>query len=418
MQMISKVNFDLTNLKEITNDIYYPLYANKDRYLVMYGGAGSGKSHFAAQKLLIRIIKAIKHGYKEKFLALRKTGPAVRKSVYSLIKNYIQKWNLSKLVDINKTAMTFTFEGGSEILCSGLDDPEKIKSIEGITSIWLEETTELTPDDFTQCDLRLRGETPSYKQIVMSFNPISHLSWLNERFFQDKTPEKTKIVHSTYRDNRFLDKEYVDILEDLKNQDKTYYDVYSLGLWGVLSNLVYNNWQVDSTVTKDRLFYDDIYTGLDFGFNNPSALLQIGIRDETIYIFNELYEKGLTNTELIKKCKGIVRDEDIIIADSAEPARIEEFCNAGYMVEPCTKGDKSVKHGIDWIKRHKTLIHPDCVNTIAEFKTYKYKQDKEGNIYDDPVKFKDHAMDALRYGLEPLMIEERQAAPGFAVLGI
>ena len=124
----------ILNLKAVTNEKYFPLLENHDRYLLLYGGAGSGKSHFVAQKLLVRIIMSMKRGYKEKFLVLRKTQPAVRKSVFALLNHYIDKWELRSIADVNKTDMTLAFNGGSEILCGGLDDPEKLKSIEGVTS--------------------------------------------------------------------------------------------------------------------------------------------------------------------------------------------------------------------------------------------------------------------------------------------
>lgn len=389
------------DLKETINDKYYPLLSNHDRYLLLYGGAGSGKSHFACQKKLIRILMAIKRGYKEKFLVLRKTQPAVRKSVFALLKSYIDQWGLSDICQVNKTDMTFTFEGGSEILCTGIDDPEKLKSIEGVTSIWLEEPTELTVNDFLQVDLRLRGDTPSYKQIVFTFNPISWTSWIHAHFFET-TQESSHICHSTYKDNRFLDAEYVKVLESLKDQDDTYYQVYALGEWGILQDLIFTNWKSEYIPTDDQ-YYDSILNGLDFGFNHPSALLRVGLKDNELYIFDELYEKGLTNNELIPLVKAKVPSNQVITADSAEPARIEEFKQAGVKIKASIKGAGSVKDGIDWVKRHKMHVHPGCVNTIKELSGYKYKKDKNGNTIDEPVPFNDDAMAALRYSVEELV---------------
>lgn len=209
------MNLDLTKL---INPHFYPLLFDKHRYLVMYGGAGSGKSHFAAQKLLLRIIKAGKEGYRHRFLALRKTGPAARKSIFTLFKRYVTEWGLSARV--NKTDMAFEFSNGSEIYCGGLDDPEKIKSIEGITGIWLEEPNEFNQEDFEQADLRLRGITPDYKQIILSFNPISRMIWLFKRFFET-ADEDSSLHHSTYLNNCFLDDEYKGKLENLKKKTPT-----------------------------------------------------------------------------------------------------------------------------------------------------------------------------------------------------
>lgn len=191
------------------------------------------------------------------------------------------------------------------------------------------------------------------------------------------------------------------MLEDLKNQDETYYKIYALGEWGVLGNLVYTNYVVED-IPLDESRYSSIYYGLDFGYNDPSALLKIGWKDNEIYVLDEIYERHLTNTDLIELCKKKIDKKHMIIADSAEPDRIEEFKKAGFRIQACTKGKDSVRFGIDWIKRHKIRIHPNCVNTIKEIQTYKYREDKDGNVLDEPVDFNNHAMDALRYATEPL----------------
>ena len=128
-------------------------------------------------------------------------------------------------------------------------------------------------------------------------------------------------------------------------------------------------------------------------FNSP---LHIGIKDEEIYVIKELYESHLTNADLIEKMRDFVDTDSIIYADSAEPARIEELNRAGFWVKPAYK---SVKDGIDFVKRHRVHIHKECVNTIEEIEMYSWKTDKEGNILEEPVKFKDHSLDALRYAM-------------------
>ena len=136
-------NFDLTNLKAHVNDLYWPLFENQDRYLILWGSAGSGKSYFAAQKIIVRMLVAQKHNWRHRFLCLRKTAPAARKSIFDLLYKYVRDWGLSNIVHINRTEMTFTFPNKSDVLCCGLDDPEKLKSIEGVTGVWLEEPTEI-----------------------------------------------------------------------------------------------------------------------------------------------------------------------------------------------------------------------------------------------------------------------------------
>jgi len=395
-----RINFDLLRLHDVVNDVYYPLLENQDRYLVLYGGAGGGKSHFAAQKTLIRIVVGAKKGIKHRFLALRKTQPAVRKSVFALFNHYINEWNLSRIAKINRTDMTIQFFNGSEIICGGLDDPEKLKSIEGVTSAWLEEATEFTEDDFKQVNLRLRGKTQSYKQIILTFNPVSKLSWLYKRFFEGRK-ENCTILRTTYKDNRFIDEEYIKVLEGLKNEDETYYQVYALGEWGVLQNIIYTNYDLVDNFPDS---FDEIIYGLDYGYNNPSALLEVGIKDKEIYLRELLYQTHLTNEDLIEKLKELIPDKNrYIYADSAEPARIEEMQRAGFNVHPA---DKSVKDGIDFVKRQKLHILKSSVNLIKEISGYKYKEDKDGNVLDEPVKFRDHLMDAMRYAIYTHLKEE------------
>jgi len=391
------INIDLTALPELTNDIYYPLYKDKSRYLVLYGGAGSGKSVFAAQKILVRLLTEKTH----RFLVVRKVARTLRFSIFSLFQDIIAQWNLTPLFKVNKSDMTISCINGNQILFVGLDDVEKLKSIAGITGIWIEETSELEQKDFQQLDLRLRGPTQYYKQIILTFNPISALHWLKKTFF-DFPRDNATIVKSTYLDNRFIDKEYAKVLEDLKNQDATYYKIYALGEWGVLSNLIYTNYVVED-IPLDESRYNSIYYGLDFGYNDPSALLKVAFKDNEIYILDEIYERHLTNTQLIELCKNKVNKRYMITADSAEPDRIEEFRKARFRIQACTKGKDSVNFGIDWIKRHKIYIHPSCVNTIKEIQTYKYREDKNGNVLDEPIDMNNHAMDSLRYALQPLM---------------
>ena len=175
----SGITVDLRDIRRIVNDVYYSLLSNYDRYLVLYGSAGSGKSHFAAQKILFRILLGMERGVTHTFLVLRKTAPAARKSLIALFRHYISEWGLGRLVRYNKGDMVFEFVNGARILAGGLDDPEKIKSIEGLTGAWLEEATEFDEQDFMQVDLRLRGRVATYKQIMLTFNPTACLEGYN-----------------------------------------------------------------------------------------------------------------------------------------------------------------------------------------------------------------------------------------------
>ena len=394
--------------RKIFNSVYLPYLDNKKRYEIIYGGAGSGKSVFVAQKKVLQHLDG-----KHKTLVVRKVARTSRNSTFSLIKDIISEWNCNNLFKINKSDMEIiNLKNGNQFIFSGLDDVEKLKSITGITDIWVEEASEITQEDFQQLDLRMRGKTRQTKQITMTFNPISALSWIKGYFFDVKRDDTT-ILKTTYKDNKFIDKEYINVLEGLKEQDHVYYQIYALGEWGVLGNLVFTNYVVEDIPTE----YKTIYQGLDFGFNDPSAFIKIGLKDDELYVFDELYVRGLTNNELIPLVREKA-DRSPIIADSSEPDRIKEFKQNGLNVRAAEKGPGSIKAGLDWAKRKRIHIHPDCTNFIKEIQGYKYREDKDGNVYDEPVDMNNHLMDALRYALEPLHKDRKLASISKKALGL
>jgi phage terminase large subunit len=410
--MTMKVNVKIK--KSVFNDVYLPFLSDSNRYLVLYGGAGSGKSVFAAQKILYRMLNEEKH----RFLVVRKVARTMRNSVFSLFKDTINQWGLSNLFKVVESNMEIRCANGNSIIFAGLDDPEKMKSIHGITGIWVEEASEFEQVDVQQLDLRLRGRTKNHKQMIISFNPISHLHWLKRVYF-DSPKENATVKHTTYLDNKFIDDAYRQVLEDLKTQDYTYYMIYALGQWGVLGNLIFTNYEVKEIPT-DPSYYNTLSNGLDFGFVHPSAFLKLAYKEDAIYIFDEVYESQLTNQQLIQFIKPKSGNE-YTIADSAEPDRITECKQAGMRVVPATKGKDSVKNAIDWLKRKKIYIHPRCVNTIKEIQVWKWREDAKGNVLDEPVKVKDDAMAALRYGSEHWrrqeMLSSQDGKPSANVVG-
>lgn len=388
--------------KKVFNSAYLPLLDNNKRYEVIYGGAGSGKSHFVAQKKVYQHLK----DKGRKTLVVRKVAKTIRNSTFALIKQVISNWKLDNLFQVPKGQSNFEIKGpnGNSFIFTGLDDVEKLKSIVGITDIWVEEASEILEEDFNQLDLRLRGKTPYPKQITLTFNPVSALSWLKPRFFDHPDPNAL-VIKTTYRDNRFIDSEYKEMIESLKDHDPVMHKIYAEGEWGELGGLILTNWEVKE-ISQDPNWYDNVSQGLDFGFNHPSAFIRVGIKDGELYVFDEVYERGLTNQELIQLVKPLVKPHERIIGDSAEPDRIKEFQQAGLWVEAAKKGPDSVRSGIDYLRHHKIYIHPSCINTIKEIQGWKYKQDKFGNTLDEPVAFKDDAMAALRYATEPLRQED------------
>lgn len=380
---------DLEHLPEMMNDKYFDLFKRTERYQIVFGGGGSGKSVAIAQIIIVRLL--IEPGHR--FLVLRKVHRTLKRSVFQLIRDVIGDWGLGELFSINLTDLTVTCKNGSQILFSGLDDVEKLKSITGITSVWVEEATEITLEDFEQVNLRLRGKTAYRKQIYLTFNPISSKHWLKGHFF-DRESDDTLIVHSTYLDNRFIDEEYKRVLEALIETDKRLYDVYALGKWGVLEGLIYDRYETIKELPEE---YEHRRYGLDFGYKNAMALIEVRIIDKNVYIRELFYQTEKTTDDLIgfMKSEGIsARDQ--IRADAAEPDRIEQLCRNGFNAVPAKK---NVLSGIDAVKSYSLHITEDSINLLREIDTYRWAQDRNGTPLDQPVKLDDHAMDALRYTL-------------------
>lgn len=380
----------MINLREDINESYIPFFQNTKRIAILYGGAGAGKSYASTQKLIIQCL--LYEG--KKILVLRKTYPALKLTCFESFLNLLQRYNIPH--EVNKSDLIITTRG-NKIIFKSLDDPEKIKSITDVDYIWIEEPTEITERDFDMVNLRLRGqELPEghYRQIILTFNPVDKSSWLYKRFFE-REAENTWKKKYTYKDNKFIDKEYIEVLESYKYQDKYLYQVYCQGEWGVFKGRVYDNYVIENF---HDIEYDEIIAGIDFGYNNPTAYLLIGLKDDEIYVFDEIYKTHLTTPEIISliREKNKEHEVDPVIYSETEPDRIKEFEREGFRIYPAKK---DVLLGINFLKRKKIHIHERCINTIKEIQAYKYKEDKYGNVLEEPVKAFDHAMDAMRYAV-------------------
>lgn len=373
---------------------FHFLEKSKARLNILYGSAGSAKSWSIAQYLLL---KKIILGLPVRIIVCRSTGPALYKSCWLLFNDLVRKYNLERDCIINKSEHSIKI-GKAELFFVSLDDVQKFKSFEKINYVWVEEASQISKDDFMQLNLRCRGENPiGINQLYFSFNPIDPNS-----FWKPLTENPLKnmaVCHSTYLDNPFNEQEYIDELEGLKEQDETYYKIYGLGLWAMPLQLIYTNWFICPEVEWPKEF-EDTYYGLDFGFNNPTALIEINIKEKIVYERELIYESHLTNNMLIDRMNELgVNKSKLIIADEAEPARISEIGAAGFTVIKSEKSKISVTKGIDLIKRRRVTVHSDSVNLIDEKQRYSYKTDKKDSsiILEEPVKFKDHLMDAERY---------------------
>ena len=391
--------------KKCFNDIYLQYLENyNSRFNVFYGGAGSGKSHFVFQKM---ILKYLKYGNR-KCLVVRKVNNTLRDSCFALVKSILSDWQLYEQCKINKTDLTVELPNGSHFIFKGMDDPEKIKSIANIDDIVVEECTEVDEFDFDQLSLRLRSRNP-YNQVHCMFNPVSKENWVYKRWFKEGAnynKENTVILHTTYRDNKFLPKEYIENLLDMERTNPAYFRIYALGEFATLDKLIYTNWKEENfdfreilrTVKGSKAIFS-----LDFGFTNDPTSFVCSILDEInkkIWIFDGFEQKGLLNDEIAKKIIEMGYRKEIITCDSAEPKSIEELKRNGLdRVRGATKGKDSIINGINLLQQYEIIILPSLTWIIEEFKNYTWKKGKDGEYINIPIDKYNHSLDSLRYGI-------------------
>ena len=391
--------------KKCFNEVYLSQLENyNSRFNVFYGGAGSGKSHFVFQKL---ILKYLKYGNR-KCLVVRKVSNTLRDSCFALVKSILSDWQLYEQCKINKTDLTIELPNGSHFIFKGMDDPEKIKSIANIDDIIVEECTEVDEFDFDQLSLRLRSRN-QYNQVHCMFNPVSKENWVYKRWFKEGAnynKENTVILHTTYKNNKFLPKEYIENLLDMERTNPAYFRIYALGEFATLDKLIYTNWREESFNYRDilRIFKDSkAIFSLDFGFTNDPTAFVCSILDEInkkIWIFDGFEQKGLLNDEIAKKIIEMGYRKEIITCDSAEPKSIEELKRNGLdRVRGATKGKDSIINGINLLQQYEIIILPSLTWIIEEFKNYTWKKGKDGEYINVPIDKYNHSLDSLRYGV-------------------
>ena len=384
---------------------------SKKRYIVMKGSAGSGKSVDTAQNYILRLMA----DKGRNLVCIRKSDITNRDSTFAELTGAIYRMfgdKADRYWQINMSPLKLTCKAnGNQIIFRGMNDDkqrEKLKSITfqkgKLTDVWCEEATELTQADVEIIDDRLRGELPpgQFYQIRLTFNPVNKNHWIKKVFF-DIPDENVLTHHSTYLQNRFIDEAYKARMERRKIVDPEGYQIYGLGEWGEIGGLILHNWEIKD-ISQNLNDYDDVSIGQDFGFNHANAILLLGIKDDNIYIIDEIYEHEKDTSEIIKKAiEKAMPAKKQMWCDSAEPDRIKEWTKAGFRARGVDKGGSkgSVNAQIDWLKQRYIFVHPHCVNTIKEMQQWKWKKDdKSGEYLDEPVPVMDDAMAALRYGIE------------------
>lgn len=397
----------------VFNAAYLPHLDCMARTQILYGGSASGKSVFLAQRTVMDVLRGGRN-----YLVCRAVARTIKGSVFNEIEKVIGAWGMAAEFSINQTDRVITCKNGYQILFVGLDDVEKIKSITpkkgAITDIWVEEATEVQPDDLKQLYKRQRGgsdKTP--KRLTLSFNPIlrSHhiyqsyfapLGWADNQTSHDS--DELSILKTWYIHNRFLTPGDV---SDLENEGDEYFrNVYTFGNWGVLGDVIFTNWRIeDLSAMRDQ--FTNRRAGLDFGFASDPAALPLTHYDrthKTIYIFDEFYERGLTNPALARDIAPMVGNLPVV-GDSAEPKSIAELRQFGINIIGAKKGKDSVTFGIQWLQQQAIVVDKRCVNTANELRQYQWRKDKDGNSIRQPIDRNNHIIDGLRYAYEDCAID-------------
>ncbi|GAB0231151.1 PBSX family phage terminase large subunit [Staphylococcus pseudintermedius] len=377
---------------------------------VHYGGGSSGKSHGVIQKVVLKALKDWE--YPRRILWLRKVQSTIKDSLFEDVKECLINFGIWDMCLWNKTDNKVELPNGAVFLFKGLDNPEKIKSIKGVSDIVMEEASEFTLNDYTQLTLRLRERKHKLKQIFLMFNPVSKLNWVYKYFFEHGKPMKDVLIRqSSYKDNKFLDDMTRENLEMLATRNPAYYKIYALGEFATLDKLVFPKYE-KRIISDKEVGHLPSYFGLDFGYvNDPSAFIHVKIdnNNKKLYVMSEYVKKGMLNNEIAQVINDLGYSKEKITADSAEQKSIMEIKTNGIdRIVPAMKGKDSVMAGIQFISQFDIVIDERCYKTIEEFDNYTWKKDKNTDeYYNEPVETYNHCIDALRYAVEALTIQKK-----------
>jgi phage terminase large subunit len=361
-----------------TNIIYEYLGESKKRITVMQGGTRSGKTY---NIILFFVIKLLQESGKTLTIC-RASLPSIKGSVMRDFLEVINKLGIYDESNHNKTESTYLLNGNLVEFVS-VDQPQKIRGRKR-NYLFVNEANEIDYDAWMQLIFRTE------EKIVIDYNPSDEYHWIYDRVI---TRDDADFYITTFYDNPFLEKGIVDEIERLKEADENYWRIYGLGQKGQSGEIIYTHWQIIDYMPP----IDDWCYGLDFGFNHPTSLVKVGFNESNVYVDEVIYESRLTTDDLIYAMKtlGVVKNKEMF-CDHARPETIEELTRSGFNAKPA---DKSVQDGINSVKAKRVFITKGSVNTIKEIRNYKWKVDKDQKVLDEPVKFKDDAMDAMRYAI-------------------
>ena len=408
---------NLTLKKSLFVPKFYPLLLDySHRWEFCCGSAGSGKSYSIVQKIIVRCCNET-----IKVLVCRRYATTLRNSCFDLFKEVLAKWKILQFVKIRETDMCITFPNGSQIVFIGLDNEEKLLSLNNISTIWIEEAYEVEKNKCEQLNLRMRGNTPN-QQLILSWNPISKNSWLYD-FSVENPPESSVFHHSTYKDNPFLPPEYVAALDEMAIRNPNRYRVYGLGEWGVdTEGLVITNWREEefNPLELASLGYEH-RAGMDVGWVDPSAIIDTlyDRENKTIYVFNEFYKSGCQLTELAEALENMKLNKTKIFVDNAEARTIQYLKNEGFNATGCAKGRDSVKAGLMFLQDHLIIVHPKCEKFKMELENFVYIKSKITGEYTEETDHTfSHSIDACRYAYSDIYTQTKVKTMSKAALGL
>lgn len=392
---------------------------------LLVGGYGSSKSYNTALKLVLKCLSEVR-----KVLVVREVYESLRESCYDLLREIIYDLGLTrKQVIIYKNPIQIDFCNGSKIIFKGMDKPEKLKSINDVSIVWLEEASEVKYEGYKELLGRLRHPTKSL-HIFLTLNPVGIENWVYRHFFKrlDEQGQEVTVLddellyeqhtivhngvyyhHSLCTDNLFLPQSYMDELESMKDYDPDLYRVAKLGRFGVNGRRVLPQFTVDTNITHILSTVNHIpsqfhFCGMDFGFEESyNAVIQCAVDDKekVLYIYNEYYKNHMTDDKTAKDLKALGLDKVLITADCAEPKAIQYYNQEGFRMRPCTKYTRSRLENTRKVKRFKKIIcSGECINTIRELQTLTYAKDKKGNMIDDEFNIDPHTFSAIWYALD------------------
>jgi len=387
-------------LPDIVGRGYREFWNFRGRYRVVKGSRASKKSKTTA---LWYIVNLMKHE-SANLLVVRKTERSLRDSCYSDLLWAMERLGVRNLFSCTVSPLQITYKPtGQQILFRGVMESLRITSISVNTGslcwLWVEEAYEISDEkEFQMLDESIRGESDVFKQITLTFNPWSDTHWLKARFFDKEDPDVLAMTVD-YRCNEWLDAADLRMFEQMKKYAPRRYRVAGLGEWGVSDGLVYTNWEEAAFDLEPLREKTQAVFGLDFGYTTDPAAMVCALVDKnerTIWVFDELYARGLTNRVLYQRIEEMGYQKERIYADSAEPKSIDELREWGLSrIEPARKGADSVRSGIKLLQDYHIVIHPRCRNFLREISQYAYEPDGR-------VSGEDHLMDAMRYAVHKL----------------